>query len=181
MPWPGTVRPVVAFGTTTRPSGSAFRKLATAARAADHRVRRDLLQAEAIVQEVAGSQRHRSVGCHMRGPATRLQVPDQLDRPGQRQERCRIARTLPIELLPERWAIRARVISAMARHEREHAGAAVGTHVEDACTLRTAQPLVAVAGPVGGTEGIDVDRDLARGMCGIDQRVDAQTRQLPHD
>ena len=59
--------------------------------------------------------------------------------------------------------------------------AAVGPDREDGRALRAAQPLVAVAGPVGGPEGGQVDWHHPRGVGGIDERVDPARLELGDD
>ncbi len=53
--------------------------------------------------------------------------------------------------------------------------------VEDRDALRSAQPLVGVAGPPGGGEPAQIDLDHARRVRSVDQRVDPAPVELPDD
>ena len=56
--------------------------------------------------------------------------------------------------------------------------AAVAADVKKARPLRRAKPLVAVPGVIGGPDPTHVQRQHARGMGAVDQRIDAAAAKL---
>ena len=66
----------------------------------------------------------------------------------------------------------------MRHDERVDPLAAIGPDPKHARALRAAQPLVAVARPVGGAQAVEVDRHHARRVRAVDQRVDPAAVEL---
>ena len=70
-------------------------------------------------------------------------------------------------------------VGAVRHDQRVDPLAAVLADPQHGRALRPAQPLVAVGRPVGGAERVDVDRDHARCVGRVDERVDASRGRAP--
>ncbi len=110
-------------------------------------------------------------------PSARHEAADEVDGPGDAERRRGIAGPRPVELEPEPGTVRAWRVGTMAHDQRTDAGLAVTANVEERRALRSAEPLVAVAGVVSRAEPREVDRQHARGVRAVDQHVHAPRLQ----
>jgi hypothetical protein len=85
----------------------------------------------------------------------------------------RIAGPGPVELEPEARPVGPGRVGPVADDQRADAGLPVPPDVEEAGSLRSAEPLVTVAGVVRRPERPEVDRHHARRVCSVDDHVDA--------
>ena len=79
----------------------------------------------------------------------------------------------------EAAAVGARGVRAVADHDRTDAEAAVRADVEERGAFRRADPLVQIAGVVGGAERVEIEREHAGRVRAVDERVDAALRSAP--
>ena len=88
------------------------------------------------------------------------------DRGGDRQNRRRVARSLPAVTVGEG------AVGAVAPrdHERLDPALVLRPHPQEACTLRCAEPLVAVAGVDVRAERIEIERQLPGRVSAVDDR-----------
>ena len=84
----------------------------------------------------------------------------------------------PVELVAEAGPSAELGVRAVRHDERVDPVAAIGPDPQHARSLRAAQPLVAVAGPVGGSEAVEIDRHHAGRVRAVDQRVDPAAIEL---
>src|SRR6266446_6569391 len=148
---------------------------------ADHLLRARRRDPERLAQDAPRLEGQRAVARHELGPAAGEEPAQESDRLGHAEIGRRVVAPRPVELQQEARPIRARIVGAVADHDRPHAAPAVAADVEEAGALRRAQPLVAVAGVVRGTERAEVERQHAGRVRAVDQRVDAAPGELAHE
>ena len=101
-----------------------------------------------------------------------------VDGGGESQVAGRIAGAHPVEFVAEARPAGEGLVGSVRHHQRVDPVAPVLADPQDGRTLRPAQPLVAVAGPVRGAERVDVHGHHAGRMGAIDERVDAASLHL---
>ncbi len=111
------------------------------------------------------------IGTHDPGPTVGVSGLEEVDRRRHRQDGAGVVGSHPVEQQVETRAVGAVGVGPVRYDRRDDPVVAVGPDPQEAGALGSAQPLVAVAGVVGGSQAIEIDRDLARTVGAVDQGV----------
>ena len=114
------------------------------------------------------------------GPASGQQPPHEVQRPGNGEHRGVVLGPHPVELQTEARAIGARRVRAVADGQRADERLPIAADLEEGGALRGAEPLVAVAGVVGGAQRPEVEGQHPRRVRAVDQHVDARSWSAGH-
>ena len=128
----------------------------------------------------AGVERKGAVRCHHLGQPPGTCAAIQSIAAGSVEEAGRIGGPHPVELVAETRAVAEHRVGAVRHDEWVDPVAPVLADPQDGSALRSAQPFVAVAGPVGGAQRIDLGGDHPGDVGAIDEGVDPASRERRH-
>lgn len=140
---------------------------------ADHLLRAGRRHVERLAQQRPRLKNEGPVVVANRRPAAIEERADKSNRLRYAQEWCWVVSPDPVELEPEARPAARIGVGAVACHERPDTVAVVRIDVEKRRSLWRAQPLVAIARVVSGTQCAEVELELADGMSAVNQELDA--------
>ena len=146
----------------------------------EHRVRAGRLRAECVAKGAAGFNGQQVIVPHQ--PANAAKQAFQETQGGwQAQPGGGIDSPHPVELLIKPAALGPDRVVAVADDRWANSLLPIAADVEEAGPFRAAEPLVAVAGVVSRPDAVDVERNHARSVSPIDERVDSPVGEEPDD
>lgn len=130
-------------------------------------------QAQLLAQQRASGQYHLPIMGGQLVPSTRKKRGHKANRLGEHKKRGGVSRPRPIELQLKARPIFSQTIRPVADGEGAYCILLIGSDIKESCALGSTQPFMAISCVIRSSQRLEVEWDHTRGMCTINQSVNA--------